>query len=194
VTLSYRVNGGAVQSVALGGPSPGAWYGPAGSKTARAVLGPFMPRAAGDLEIWLHATDGAGCEAWDSNFGHNHHFAIHDARTGQITFDSVRGRAATHGRLPSGGTVEVRYSGARVPGCRRNIQEGQHLVAMHYRFDGHGAWGDRVVNDVFGAGFGQLEVPVGAHHLELWFEAFDHGSGCHDYDSRDGQNYVMGLE
>ncbi len=188
--MSYRLDAGPITTVALGT----SWFGGNGSTTARAVIPPLGKK--GTLEMWFHATNASGCDAWDSAHGHNHRFDVHDGKIGAIDFAGPRGDVPKpSGPLPSGGFVRVKYSGDRVPGCSQNIGEGQHFVAMWRRFDFHGEWQRSSVNTLMGGGnFQPFAVPPGAHHVELWFEAFGTGNGCRDFDSRDGQNYVFGLE
>lgn len=189
IDLSYRVHGGAIHTVPLGTD----WFGPAGSTTARAVLPNLAASDVGTLELWFHATNGT-CQAWDSAGGHNFTFDVHDTRTGKIAFDAVRDHAPTPGVLPSGGLIDVAYDGTRVPGCQVSIEEGQHIVVMHYRFDGLGNWQHKSRNTVFsGSDFGLVEIPIGAHSFEMWFEATD-GGHCHDYDSMHAHNYVFALK
>ena len=185
--VSYRVNGGPIANVPLGTQ----WFGGPESTAARAVLP--APGQAGQIEMWFHAWNAEGCHSWDSAFGRNYRFDVHVPTIGAIDFTAPRGRVPTPGALPSGGFVKVTYDGARVPGCATTNGEGEHFVSMWYRFDFHGGWASRTQN-VFtqGSAFQTIAVPPGSHHLELWFEAVA-GGGCHDYDSRDGLNYVFGL-
>jgi hypothetical protein len=54
----------------------GSDWADAGHSVAKATIGPFTTDDAGDLQLWFHASNPSGCEAWDSAHGHNYHFTI----------------------------------------------------------------------------------------------------------------------
>jgi hypothetical protein len=62
----YRINGGPVSSFEAGGLSPS--HG-----TSLPVIALTAP---GDLEMWFENTSAWGCDAYDSDYGKNYHFAI----------------------------------------------------------------------------------------------------------------------
>ena len=161
-------------------------------------IDPFAPTDVGVLQFWFHLTTPtpSTCEVWDSSNprGTNYRTTIHNTRTGTIVFDGAKGSIPSTAALPSGGVIAVTYPGGRVPGCFGPGQEGQHTVQAQWRFDRqvdvHSTKFDSVFNPT---GQFAVEVPPGAHHLEMWFNAHD-DNNCHDWDSRDGGNYFFGLK
>lgn len=184
--LGYRVAGGPATMIPLGTD----WVGGVGSQTARAALPKLGASAFGPIELWFHATGPAGCEAYDSNFGHNYPFLIHRADVGDIAFGADIAVVPTPGTLPSGGLVRVTYDAERLSACASG---GTETVEMSYRFDG-GAWHEKV-HDVArdGSMFTPIGVPFGAHAVEFWFQATDRPRACFAYDSRFTANYHFTL-
>jgi hypothetical protein len=72
---------------------------------ARATLGPFDANEAGELQLWIHATNGNGCDAWDSAEGINYHFQLADkpADPNAATAAMVPPVATISGTLPDKG-------------------------------------------------------------------------------------------
>jgi hypothetical protein len=66
ISAFYQVNGGAVSSVTVAGEGLANSSPPA----------TFVLPAAGDLAMWFQVTSVWGCDAYDSSFGANYHFAI----------------------------------------------------------------------------------------------------------------------
>ncbi|MGH7283598.1 MAG: DUF6209 family protein [Polyangiaceae bacterium] len=70
ISAFYRVNGGPISSVTVGG------------HVADPSETPTFPlTAAGDLEIWFQNTSMWGCSAYDSAYGANYHFTVVQSAT-----------------------------------------------------------------------------------------------------------------
>jgi hypothetical protein len=66
ISGSWRVNGGEATSFPIAGHSP----------TGAPIVPVITPPASGALEMWFFNGNAWGCNAWDSRFGNNYHFAV----------------------------------------------------------------------------------------------------------------------
>ena len=152
----------------------------------------------GDLALWFLVSSRFGCSEFDSAFGQNYHVDVAGAPpvAGASILFKKDGSVAQDGTLRAGGKVKVRYEQDRLPACRRvqagnplwtisgfaSISGGQAQVFQTGRPEGS----DREEIDAV------LDLPR-AGELALWFEVTSIG-GCHEYDSKSGQNYRFRIE
>ncbi|MBS2018737.1 MAG: hypothetical protein JST00_38070 [Deltaproteobacteria bacterium] len=80
ITGNYRIGDGPVKTFEAGG------FSPSGSTAAPVI----DLDAAGDLQIWFQNTSVWGCNAYDSNFGGNYHFAVKPAANAPGWIGNVR--------------------------------------------------------------------------------------------------------
>jgi hypothetical protein len=95
ITGYYTVGGGAVRSFEAGGFSPS-------SGTSQPVL---QLDASGDLQIWFQNNNLWGCNAYDSAFGKNYHFAVQAAANEPGWMGNVR--AVTSRATCNGGPCDA---------------------------------------------------------------------------------------
>ncbi len=185
ITGHAQLNGGPVQSFWVAGHSPTPNPAPP-SITLPAGQG-------GDLALWFEVTSLYGCQAWDSNYGNNHHFNVGHPSIAFLADWSE----AVRGTLKSGKTFIVNYDLSRLPDCRQTYNGAPTWeIVVEYRFDG-GAVQNTPVTRV--DGFTRLSnptpivAPAGARTVELWFKNTDR-AGCVRYDSDYGRNYRFSLQ
>jgi len=156
----------------------------------------FTVPFGGDLAIWFHNSDAAGCSDWDSDYGRNFHFAIAAPDAAVIHFRRDW-TIFVDGALLPGRDVIIDYDLARAPFCRATESGNQTWdVLVDWRI-GSGDVTQTSLTQVDAsnqrvAAPARLHIPDGAHVLELWFENNDR-TGCHQYDSAYGQNYSFHL-
>jgi hypothetical protein len=93
------------------------------------------------------------------------------------------------GLLQPGGDVSIVYAASRLGQCEQT-QAGleQWAVTAHVRFSPGNEEQDAVVTDVPAT----MAVPSDAQSVAVWFEATS-VSGCHQWDSNYGANYVFQM-
>ncbi|GAA4605657.1 uncharacterized protein YraI [Actinoplanes octamycinicus] len=102
------------------------------------------------------------------------------------------------GTLEAGRSVLVDYDLARLAQCRNQYAGGDAwAIGVYYRIDG-GPIATQPVSRLDENRHNvkapvPIDLPLGAHDLELWFHAGDR-AGCSEYDSRSGANYHYAIE
>jgi len=163
------------------------------AKPATIALG-----SGGDLALWFEVTSRFGCHEFDSAFGQNYHLDVAGAppEAGASIVFKKDGSIDQDGALKAGGKVKIRYEQDRLPKCRRT-QGGypQWAITGYASIDGAKAQtfqtgraegSDREAIDAI------LDLPHPGE-LALWFDVTDIG-GCHEFDSKNGQNYKFRIE
>ncbi len=179
----YQVNRGPVQSFWVAGHSPD-------GNTAPPVL-QLPADVKGALVMWFEIS-GIGCHGWDSNDGHNYHFAI-GAPT--LSFNANWDEVVS-GTLRAGQELILNYDLSRLPHCRQGYNGAPTWgIGAHYRFGG-GAW--QVVgvttNDYAHVSTPvSITVPSTGGTFEVYFKNTDRAS-CVAYDSNQGTNYHFGVQ
>jgi hypothetical protein len=182
ITGYHTLNGGPVGSFEAGGHSPSQGTEPP----------VFTVEASGDLALWFHNTSVWGCSAYDSNYGANWHVPV--GATLSFQTDWV---TEVIGTPRDGAPLVVDYDPARLPECR-GTKYGYDAwnIRVHYRYDG-GAEQTAMLTEPDGNVMvpipAILHVPGGVGEVELWFENQNY-FGCHEWDSRYGENYTFTLE
>jgi hypothetical protein len=152
----------------------------------------------GDVALWFQVSNRWGCSEYDSQFGQNFHVDVDGPAPeagASITF-AKDGSVDVQGALRAGDKVKVRYEQDRLPQCRRtqggnpqwNISGFASLggdPAQTFS-TGRPAGSDREAIDAV------LDLPRSGE-LALWFEVTSIG-GCHEVDSKAGQNYRFAVE
>jgi hypothetical protein len=163
------------------------------SKPARITLS-----EGGDLAVWFQVSNRWGCNEYDSQFGQNFHVDVTGTppeADGSIVFKKD-GSVDQQGKLHAGGKVKIRYEQDRLPQCRR-VQGGM----PQWSIGGNAILaGGKAQSFATGRPEGSDRVPIDAvldlptpGELQLWFEVSDVG-GCHEVDSKGGQNYRFNVE
>ncbi|MFH1808853.1 MAG: DUF6209 family protein [Pseudomonadota bacterium] len=152
------------------------------------------------VEIWLWADNDAGCVEYDSAFGDNYHFALRPWKPVRVRF-SDDWSERVEGELHADSVLVIDYDWDRLPQCRvvyRGFENWEILA--HLRFDDgtyvptqsvtrYGGQGDNHVHPVLAV----YPVPVGARHVELWFENTQYPPTCQAWDSDFGHNYHFDI-
>ncbi|MBX3264039.1 MAG: hypothetical protein KIS78_22010 [Labilithrix sp.] len=152
----------------------------------------------GDLALWFQVSNRWGCSEYDSQFGQNFHVDVGGPPpdAGATIVFAADGRVDQQGELRAGGKLRVRYEQDRLPQCRRT-QGGNPLWGItgfasiagdppQSFATGRPAGADREAIDAI------VELPRSGE-LALWFEVTSVG-GCHEVDSKGGQNYRFAVE
>jgi hypothetical protein len=152
----------------------------------------------GDLALWFQVSSRWGCSEYDSQFGQNFHVDVEGPapEAGATIVFAKDGSIDQQGELRSGGKVKVRYEQERLPQCRRtqggnplwNISGFASLGGAEAQTfsTGKPVGSDREAIDAV------IELPR-AGELALWFEVTSVG-GCHEVDSKGGENYRFTVE
>jgi hypothetical protein len=190
ITGFYSENGGAAKTFEVSALTPDGKDRVA--KPARVVLA-----NGGDVALWFQVTSRWGCSEYDSQFGQNFHVDVAGAppEAGASIVFAKDGTVDKQGTLRAGGKVKVRYEQDRLPQCRRtqagnpqwNISGFASLAGAQQTFStGRPDGSDREAIDAI------LDLPRSGE-LALWFEVTSIG-GCHEVDSKSGQNYRFAVE
>lgn len=185
VTAHYRIDGGEVRSVYA-----------AGHAAAPELVGvPLELGTGGELELWFENTDASGCQAWDSDFGANHHFTIaaaaivpvHFPLGGDMVVGGTAGAEVDGSAAAVGDTLRVTYDQDRLKDCR-DTKYGLPAwsILVHWRFPS-GATGYRAVTASGRGEVADIALTEGGP-VELWFENQGY-FGCRAWDSQGGANY-----
>jgi hypothetical protein len=147
-----------------------------------------IPWDASEAQLWFENNENPNtCVAWDSNHGANYRFALSpmDATppAARLVFAPGWVDHAT-GPLYGGATVTIEAAAERFPACgvSGEVTAGLRTATgdvLTARLDGWTASGARQ---------GQVLLPPGAGHIELWLHA-TRADGCDAYDSNYGVNY-----
>ncbi len=152
----------------------------------------------GDLALWFQVSNRWGCSEYDSQFGQNFHVDVEGPApdAGATIVFAKDGSVDKQGELRAGGKVKVRYEQERLPQCRRtqagnplwNITGFASLAGGDAQSfsTGRPAGSDREAIDAV------IDLPRSGE-LALWFEVTSVG-GCHEVDSKGGQNYRFAVE
>jgi hypothetical protein len=145
-----------------------------------------------NLAFWFYSVDSYGCEAWDSNLGHNYHVPItQDPSTENTEFDvdtlidfKSNGEITQNQPLRNGTNVTIRYDLNRLNKCESvQNQIAQWGITGHFKTDlseevfftvTENKEGERVAVDT------DIEIPEG-NVLYLWFTATNR-YGCFEED------------
>jgi hypothetical protein len=149
-----------------------------------------------DFAMWFYASDEYGCVQWDSNYGRNFHFPT-EPGPDTIHFPFPGWDDRVDEPIVAGDVVMIDYDIRRLSACRGNAGGVPSWdVTLFYRVD-EGAAGSASLTAMSDSGRvaapALFRTPVGARQVTLWFENSD-GSGCADWDSRYGSNYVFALQ
>lgn len=152
----------------------------------------------GDLALWFQVTNRWGCSEYDSQFGQNFHVDVEGPapEAGATIVFTKDGSVDQQGTLRAGDKVKIRYEQDRLPQCRR-VQNGNPLWAIRGFASLAGAEAQSFAT---GKPAGSDREPIDAiidlprsGELALWFEVTSVG-GCHEVDSKGGQNYRFVVE
>lgn len=153
----------------------------------------------GDVAIWFQVSSRFGCSEFDSNFGQNYHFEVGGKAptTGASIVFGSDGKFEQSGAIHGGEKISIRYDQGRLTKCEQT--QGGHPVWTISGFaqvdgdapkafdTGRAEGSDREAIDAI------VQIPAGASKLALWFQS-NSVSGCNEYDSNGGQNYVFAIE
>ena len=154
--------------------------------------------AGGDLALWFQVTNRWGCSEYDSQFGQNFHVDVEGPapEAGATIVFAKDGAVDRQGTLRAGDKVKIRYEQDRLPQCRRtqgnsplwSISGFASLAGGEPQAfsTGRPAGADREAIDAV------IDLPRSGE-LALWFEVTSVG-GCHEVDSKGGQNYRFDVE
>ncbi len=152
----------------------------------------------GDLALWFQVTNRWGCSEYDSQFGQNFHVDVEGPapEAGATIVFKKDGAIDQQGTLRAGDKVKVRYEQERLPQCRRT-QNGNPLWAISGFASVAGSPAEAFAT---GKPAGAEREPIDAvidlpraGELALWFEVTSVG-GCHEVDSKGGQNYRFAIQ
>lgn len=204
--LSYRINGGPIQTLKL----------QAGETVANVNL---PANAKGDLEYWWKLTTQTGQTQWDSQSGRNYHVAILPKPDATIVFDKGFGETVD-GQLKRGSSVRLDFDRQRLSnelvrqakadqaqlGTSYDVNSGDIKITAMVSFDGKAPI-ELPLDQGFGVTYEPLvQVPDDAQSMRVWFkgtvrstlpsDGYRPGVGgpVHDawhdvYDSDFGKNY-----
>jgi len=191
VTGYYSENGGAAKTFEVSELS-------ADGKDRVAKPARIPLKSGGDLALWFQVSSRWGCSEFDSQYGQNFHVEVDGPapEAGATIVFGKDGSVDQQGTLRAGDKVKVRYEQDRLPQCRRT-QGGNPLwnISGFASLDGAEAQtfstgrpdgSDREAIDAV------IDLPRSGE-LALWFEVTSVG-GCHEVDSKGGQNYRFAVE
>lgn len=153
----------------------------------------------GDVAIWFQVTSVFGCSEFDSNFGQNYHFEVGGRvpSTGASIVFGSDGKFEQSGAIHAGDRISVRYDQSRLTKCEQT--QGGHPVWTISGFAQVDGEEPKAFDTGRAEGFEReaidaiVQIPADARKLALWFQAHSI-SGCNEYDSNEGQNYVFEIE
>ncbi|MFP2957408.1 DUF6209 family protein [Myxococcus sp. 1LA] len=196
-----RGAGWAITGFAMTNRGPVQSFPVADATTAGTVaLAPLALSQGGTLELWFQNTDSTGCSTWDSNLQFNFHTWV--VQYPMISFHPAPAWTYTvHGTLQGGTTLMVDYDIGRIAQCRAQYLDYKAWgTSAYYRINGGPVTSISLTADwgEWNAEFWRqvpafIPLPPGPATLELWFSTQDR-KGCHQWDSRHGQNYVFAIQ
>lgn len=140
-----------------------------------------------ELSIWFYSVDTNGCEAWDSNFGHNYLIPIQSEASpeegGAITF-KANGEVSQSETLRSGSLVTILYEVDRLNECESYQNDlPQWGIMGHFKTDLSEEEQFQLTFPLEeSSNFAQVELKVPAGEtLSLWFRATNR-YGCLEED------------